>query len=56
LTVQIRDDGHGGADPTHGTGLSGIRRRVAALDGLTRIDSRTDGTGTTIEVELPCGL
>ncbi|ACU73319.1 histidine kinase [Catenulispora acidiphila DSM 44928] len=56
LTVRVRDDGRGGADPAGGSGLAGIRRRVAALDGVTRIDSRTDGTGTTVEVELPCGL
>ena len=56
LTVRIRDDGHGGADPARGSGLAGIRRRVAALDGVTRVDSRTDGTGTNVEVELPCGL
>ncbi|NUP50624.1 MAG: sensor histidine kinase [Catenulispora sp.] len=56
LTVRIHDDGHGGADPAAGSGLAGIRRRVAALDGVTRIDSRTDGGGTTVEVELPCGL
>ncbi|GAA2000105.1 sensor histidine kinase [Catenulispora subtropica] len=56
LTIRIRDDGRGGADPTRGSGLAGIRRRVAALDGVTRIDSRSDGSGTTVEVELPCGV
>ncbi|NUR60825.1 MAG: sensor histidine kinase [Catenulispora sp.] len=56
LTVRVHDDGRGGADAAAGSGLAGIRRRVAALDGVTRIDSRTDGSGTTVEVELPCGL
>jgi signal transduction histidine kinase len=56
LTVGVRDDGRGGADPAAGSGLAGIRRRVAALDGVTRIGSRPDGTGTNVEVELPCGL
>ncbi|MFG2021173.1 sensor histidine kinase [Actinomadura geliboluensis] len=54
LVISVRDDGKGGADPDRGSGLAGIRRRVAALDGTTRIDS-PDGEGTTLEVELPCG-
>jgi signal transduction histidine kinase len=54
LRVVIGDNGKGGADPGGGSGLPGIRRRVAALDGTTRIDSPA-GHGTTIEVELPCG-
>ncbi|TDD82960.1 sensor histidine kinase [Actinomadura darangshiensis] len=54
LTISVRDDGKGGADPDRGSGLAGIRRRVAALDGTTRLDS-PDGGGTTLEVELPCG-
>ncbi|MFI0412034.1 sensor histidine kinase [Actinomadura sp. 3N508] len=54
LTIIVRDDGKGGADPGRGSGLAGIRRRVAALDGATRIDS-PDGGGTTLEVHLPCG-
>ncbi|MFC5746757.1 sensor histidine kinase [Actinomadura rugatobispora] len=54
LRVLVRDDGKGGADPAAGSGLAGIRRRVAALDGTTRLDSPA-GRGTTLEVELPCG-
>ncbi|MES9509454.1 sensor histidine kinase [Streptomyces sp. NPDC000609] len=56
LRVVVRDDGCGGAVPgsASGSGLAGIRRRVAALDGTTRIDSPV-GSGTTIEVVLPCG-
>ncbi|MFG3283312.1 sensor domain-containing protein [Streptomyces sp. NPDC048111] len=57
LHVMVRDDGCGGAAPssTSGSGLAGVSRRVAALDGTTRIDSPV-GSGTTIEVVLPCGL
>ncbi|WP_344237479.1 sensor histidine kinase [Actinocorallia libanotica] len=55
LLITVRDDGKGGADEGGGSGLAGIRRRVAAFDGTTRLDS-PDGEGTTIEVELPCGL
>ncbi|MEW2355636.1 sensor domain-containing protein [Spirillospora sp. NPDC029432] len=54
LRVLVRDDGKGGAGTAGGSGLAGIRRRVAALDGTTRIDSPA-GQGTTLEVELPCG-
>lgn len=54
LDVIVADDGPGGADVTAGTGLDGLRRRVAALDGEMRIVSPADG-GTRIEVRLPCG-
>ncbi|MFC9977090.1 sensor histidine kinase [Spirillospora sp. NPDC127200] len=54
LVVAVRDDGRGGADPARGTGLAGIRRRVAAMDGTTGVDSPA-GRGTTLRVELPCG-
>jgi signal transduction histidine kinase len=53
LRVVVEDNGNGGADPGRGTGLPGIRRRVAALDGTTRVHSPA-GHGTTVEVELPC--
>ncbi|HEY2714635.1 MAG TPA: sensor domain-containing protein [Solirubrobacterales bacterium] len=53
LRVEVADDGPGGADPAGG-GLSGLRARVAALDGELRVSSPPGG-GTTIEVELPCG-
>ena len=39
LRLQVRDDGCGGADPTTGTGLRGLRDRVEALDGSLEIDS-----------------
>jgi signal transduction histidine kinase len=54
LVIEVRDDGHGGADETGGTGLAGIRRRVAAFDGSTSIDSPAGGP-TLLRVELPCG-
>jgi signal transduction histidine kinase len=54
LDVTIADDGPGGADVTAGSGLDGLRRRVAALDGEMRIVSPAEG-GTRIEVRLPCG-
>jgi signal transduction histidine kinase len=54
LVIEVRDDGHGGADENSGTGLAGIRRRVAALDGTAAITSPAGGP-TLLRVELPCG-
>ncbi|MEU1408944.1 histidine kinase [Streptomyces sp. NPDC005728] len=53
LRAVVRDEGTGGADETGGTGLLGIRRRVAALDGGVQVSSPTGGP-TVIEVRLPC--
>jgi signal transduction histidine kinase len=52
LTVEVADNGPGGADP-EGGGLSGLRNRVEALDGTLRVISPAEG-GTTIRAELPC--
>ena len=54
LDVVVADDGPGGADLAAGTGLDGLRRRVAALDGELAVAS-PPGEGTRIEVRLPCG-
>ncbi|MFF5001658.1 sensor histidine kinase [Streptomyces phaeochromogenes] len=54
LTVTVSDKGHGGADETTGSGLPGMRRRVAALDGTVRLTS-LEGGPTVIEAGLPCG-
>ncbi|MFE1837384.1 sensor histidine kinase [Streptomyces sviceus] len=53
LRAVIQDEGLGGADEKGGTGLLGIRRRVAAMDGEVTVTSPTGGP-TTIAVELPC--
>ncbi|WP_199542519.1 sensor histidine kinase [Prauserella sp. PE36] len=52
VTVRITDDGAGGAQASGG-GLSGLARRVAAVDGVFTVDSPAGGP-TTIEAELPC--
>jgi signal transduction histidine kinase len=52
LRLQVRDDGVGGADPSTGSGLRGLRDRVDALDGHLELDSPPGG-GTTITVEIP---
>jgi signal transduction histidine kinase len=53
LRVEIADDGIGGADPSRGSGLSGLADRVAALDGTITVDSPA-GAGTRVRVEIPC--
>ncbi|WP_326811396.1 histidine kinase [Streptomyces scopuliridis] len=53
LRVLVRDEGRGGADEKGGSGLVGIRRRVAALDGTVLVTSPPGGP-TVIDVELPC--
>jgi signal transduction histidine kinase/uncharacterized protein YoaH (UPF0181 family) len=52
LALSIRDDGVGGADPVHGSGLVGLTDRIEALGGSIRVRSRP-GEGTHIAVELP---
>jgi signal transduction histidine kinase len=52
LLVTVADDGVGGADPTAGTGLLGLRDRVAALDGELVVHS-TPGGGTSVHADLP---
>ena len=52
VRLTVEDDGVGGADPARGSGLIGLRDRVAATGGRMRIDSRL-GEGTRLAVELP---
>ncbi|MET8280518.1 sensor domain-containing protein [Micromonospora sp. NPDC005174] len=54
LLVTIEDDGRGDADEAHGSGLTGIRRRVEAYDGRMTLTSPSGGP-TRMHVELPCG-
>ncbi|WP_232542608.1 sensor histidine kinase [Streptomyces sp. QHH-9511] len=53
LCAEIADDGTGGADAARGSGLDGMRRRAAALDGTMKISSPPGGP-TVITLELPC--
>ncbi len=53
LVIEVRDDGVGGADASRGTGLQGLRDRVAAVGGTMHVIS-PDGGPTTISVEVPC--
>lgn len=54
VLVSVWDDGRGGASEGSGSGLRGIRRRVAAFDGTTELSSPPGGP-TLLRVELPCG-
>nr|WP_307865590.1 sensor domain-containing protein [Streptomyces montanisoli] len=54
LRLRVEDDGRGGALEDGGSGLTGIRRRVAALDGTLDVASPPGGP-TILEVDLPCG-
>jgi signal transduction histidine kinase len=55
LHVSIRDDGVGGADPSHGSGLLGLIDRVEALGGTIAVTS-PPGQGTSMVLELPVEL
>ncbi len=52
LRIAVCDDGKGGADFTHGTGLVGLKDRVEALGGKILLESKT-GKGTALRAELP---
>jgi signal transduction histidine kinase len=54
LTVEVRDDGRGGADPSRGSGLTGLADRAAAAGGRLLVSSPAGGP-TILRVELPCG-
>jgi len=51
--VEIADDGVGGADTAHGSGLRGLADRVDALGGRLRVES-PPGRGTVVHAEIPC--
>jgi len=55
LRISVRDNGPGGADPSRGTGLRGIERRVAAFDGVLVVSSPAGGP-TVVTLEVPCAL
>jgi PAS domain S-box-containing protein len=51
LRVEVRDDGQGGAQ-TEGSGLIGLRDRLATLDGTLTVDSQAGG-GTVVTATIP---
>jgi signal transduction histidine kinase len=52
LDLRVWDDGIGGADPSQGSGLTGLFDRVEAGNGTLRISSPSRG-GTTVHATLP---
>ena len=52
LRFEITDDGRGGADPTMGTGILGLRDRAEAAGGTLFVVS-PPGRGTTVTAVLP---
>jgi signal transduction histidine kinase len=52
-TIEVSDDGVGGADISLGSGLRGLTDRVAAVGG--RLEVKTaPGVGTVVHAEVPC--
>ena len=52
LTMQVTDDGIGGARETSDGGLNGLRDRVEAVGGSFAVDS-VGGEGTRVSAEIP---
>jgi signal transduction histidine kinase len=55
LRIEVSDDGAGGADPRHGSGLRGVERRLGTFDGIMAVSSPPGGP-TMIVMEVPCEL
>jgi signal transduction histidine kinase len=53
-TVEVRDDGVGGANPSAGSGLRGLADRVSALGGGLEIES-PPGEGTAVRARIALG-
>jgi signal transduction histidine kinase len=53
LTVEVSDDGRGGADRS-GSGLQGLADRIAAVDGEFTVSDR-DAGGTVVRARIPLG-
>jgi signal transduction histidine kinase len=54
LILSVSDDGIGGADPSRGSGIIGLKDRVEALGGTISVLSPA-GRGTALHVQLPAG-
>jgi signal transduction histidine kinase len=53
LRIEVTDDGSGGADPSRGTGLRGVERRLGTFDGVLALSSPPGGP-TIVVIEVPC--
>jgi len=54
LSIEVSDDGVGGADPSSGSGLRGLADRLAAIDGTIDVVSPSGG-GTRFIARIPTG-
>jgi signal transduction histidine kinase len=54
LTVEVADNGVGGADASRGSGLRGLADRLSAIDGSMELDSPV-GMGTRLLARIPIG-
>ena len=52
LSIDVSDNGAGGADARHGTGLTGLLDRIEAANGTLTLSS-PPGHGTTLHAALP---
>jgi len=52
LRLEVADDGIGGAEAAHGTGLTGLAQRVSTVDGHIDVSSPAGGP-TKVMVQLP---
>lgn len=54
VTVVVEDDGVGGANPAHGSGLRGLADRIETVGGTLHVRSEP-GAGTRLTAEIPLG-
>lgn len=54
VIVAVADDGTGGVDPSAGSGLRGLRDRLAAVDATLEIAS--DSGGTSLRARIPVAV
>jgi signal transduction histidine kinase len=54
MKVVVEDDGVGGADPSHGSGLRELADRIETVGGTLRVRS-VPGKGTHLTAEIPLG-
>ncbi|MDQ2749380.1 MAG: histidine kinase [Actinomycetota bacterium] len=54
LSVEVTDNGRGGADGRRGSGLQGLTDRLATLSGGLAVHSPV-GHGTHLKATIPCG-
>lgn len=58
LVLEVQDNGHGmppgGTQASRGRGITGMRRRAAAIDGVLELET-SQGRGTRVRLTVPLG-